>query len=119
MFVALIGFATGMLVEYGNTFTGTVLYATLFSAIGLTQAALLLYTRRMGLLRAEVDRDLFSYLIIHGLVVPAVFLTSILVAFANVAAAKYLWIAIIVVDFGLFLAFRRRPAPQEVTASAS
>jgi len=107
LFVALIGYATGILVRYGDTAWGVAVYAIVISAVGIGQTVLWVYAHRRGLLTGELDGDLYRYVRARSLAVPVVFLVSIPVAFADADAAKYLWIAVLGVDIVLSAVYRR------------
>lgn len=108
LFVALVGYATGVLVEYGDQATGVITYATLMAAIGLAQTALWIHAWRAGLMTDELEEDLYEYLRNRSLVVPLVFLLSIPLALWNADAAKYWWLAILVLDGMLIFVYRTR-----------
>ena len=107
-FVALTPYATGVLARYGGESSAVILYATVFSVIGLGQIALLQYAWRRSLVTRHVDRSLFLFLRTRSVIVPAVFITSIPVALLDAHAAKFLWIFVLVLDAALILDNRRQ-----------
>lgn len=111
LFVALIGYATGVLVRYGDEAAGVIVYAVAVTAIGAAQSALWVHAWRAGLMTDELDRDLYDYLRYRSLVVPLVFLLSIPVALLDADAAKYCWLVILVVDLLLVAVYRTKGEP--------
>ena len=107
-FVALTPYATAVLARYGSETAAVILYATVFSVIGLGQIALLQYAWRRSLVTRHVDRSLFVFLRTRSVIVPAVFITSIAVALLDADAAKFLWIFVLVLDAALILDNRRQ-----------
>jgi hypothetical protein len=110
MFVALVGYGTGVIATYGNETAGVVVYAVIISAVGLTNSILWQYAWRRGLLSPDVDAGHFGYIRARGLAVPVVFLASVPVALFSPGGAKYLWLAVLVLDVALGVVYRRRPS---------
>ncbi|MDQ0118454.1 putative membrane protein [Pseudarthrobacter defluvii] len=110
LFIALTGFASGVLARYGDQTTGVVVYAVIITGMGLSYTAMWQYAWHRKLFGDDVDADLFSYLRARSLAVPIVFLASIPVAFLSPTAAEYAWLAVLALDAILVLAYRRRPA---------
>jgi uncharacterized membrane protein len=109
MFVALVGYGTGVIATYGNQSAGVIVYAVIISAVGLTHTILWQYAWSRRLLSPDLDPDLFGYIRNRGLVVPVVFLASIPVALASPTGAQYVWLAVVVLDLTLAAVYKRRP----------
>jgi uncharacterized membrane protein len=110
MFVALVGYGTGVIATYGNETAGVIVYAVIISAVGLTHSILWQYAWSRQLLSEDVDPGLFGYIRARSLVVPVVFLASIPLALFSPSGAKYLWLAVLAVDVALVVVYKRRPA---------
>lgn len=108
LLVALVGYATGVLVGYGDRTAGVIIYAAVMAAIGFAQVSLWVYAWRGGLMNGELERDLYEYMRNRSLVVPIVFLLSVPLALWDADAAKYWWIAILVLDGVLVAVYRTR-----------
>jgi len=109
LFIALTGFASGVLARYGDQPAGVVVYAVIISGMGLSYTGLWQYAWHRRLLGDDVDASLFSYLRARSIAVPLVFMASIPVAFLSPTAAEYLWLAVLVLEQALALLYRRRP----------
>lgn len=95
LLVAFVPFPTTVLSEYGEVTAAVVLYAATVAAIGGVQAWLWVEARRAGLLRTDVDRGVYRYVLRNILVIVAVFAASIVIALiGQPLAAMYSWIAI-------------------------
>jgi hypothetical protein len=57
----------------------------------------------------DLDPQLFGYIRARSLVVPVVFMASIPLALTSPARAKYLWLAVLVLDLALVGLYWRRP----------
>jgi len=106
MLVGLTGYATALLVEYGNHAPAVVTYAGLVAAIGLCQTGMWWYARANRLLADGVDRRLFRYVVRRNLVTPVVFGVSIPLAFLDPDLAKYSWVMVAVLDVALMVGAR-------------
>ncbi len=95
MSIAFIPFPTAVISENGNR-TATIYYALSISATGLLSAFLWLYASwKNRLLKANFNREFAQQNFLSILIVPAVFLLSIGLAFINPDLAKFSWILII------------------------
>jgi uncharacterized membrane protein len=113
LFVAMTPYATAVLARYGGQPSAVILYAAVFSGVGLGQVALLQYAWRRSLLTRTLGRPLFHFLRTRSLIVPAVFVTSIPVALFDPNAAMFLWIFVLVLDAALILDNRRQDEEDE------
>jgi len=96
LLVAFVPFPTALLSEYGSEPSSVILYASVLGVIGLVQTSMWIYAHHAGLLDASVDEGVYRYVRGTGLVNPAVFALSILVAlFIGPVAGTYSWLLII------------------------
>ncbi len=109
LFVALVPYATGVLAAYADQSAAVILYAAIVATMGLANLAMWQYSWNQGMFGQRLDPDIFGYLRSRGAIVPAVFLASIPVALLSPDGAKYLWIAIAVLEAALIRVYRRRP----------
>ena len=111
-FVALVPFGTGVLAAYADQSVAVIVYAAIVAAIGMASLAIWQYAWNRGMFADRLDPDLFGYLRARGVIVPAVFLTSIPIAVVSPDGAKYLWLAIAVLEYALIRVYRRRPVSE-------
>jgi uncharacterized membrane protein len=112
LFVALVSYGTGVLAAYAEQSVAVILYAAIVAGMGLAHLVMWQYAWSRQLFVNRLDPALFGYLRARGVVVPAVFLASIPVALVSPDGAKYLWIAIAVLQFALIRVYRRRTVPE-------
>jgi uncharacterized membrane protein len=94
LLIAFIPFPTAVLSEYNNR-TSTIFYALTIAAAGLVSAFLWIYASRIGhLVDASVPQRQIQMETRRALILPAVFLLSIGLAWFNADLAKYAWIII-------------------------
>ncbi len=117
LFVALVAYGTGVLAAYADQSVAVILYAAIVAAMGLAHLGMWQYAWTRGLFTVRLGPDLFGYLRARGVVVPAVFLASIPVALVSPDAAKYLWIAIAVLQVALIWVYQRRTASEVAPSS--
>ena len=110
LFVALVSYGTGVLAAYADQSAAVILYAAIVAALSLAHLAMWQYAWSRGMFVDGLDPALFGYLRARGAVVPAVFLASIPVALVSPDGAKYLWIAIAVLEVALNRAWHRPDA---------
>jgi uncharacterized membrane protein len=109
MLIVFIPFPTIVLSEYGDTVTGTVLYALSIAAASLVLSLMIWYAvgdRR--LVSDTFERRMGMHLILQYLNVAGVFLVSVGIAYINTDAAKYFWLLIWVISRVLDVLFRRK-----------
>jgi uncharacterized membrane protein len=116
LFVALVAYGTAVLAAYADQSVAVILYAAIVAAMGMAHLGMWQYAWNRGLFTVRLGPDLFGYLRARGAVVPAVFLASIPVALVSPDAAKYLWIAIAVLQVALIWVYQRR-APSGLAPS--
>jgi uncharacterized membrane protein len=97
VYLSLIGvmpFTTGLLGDYGDWPLAVAVYALNVAAASLVDAAMAVLALRAGLLEAgpAERRSLLG----RSALVPAVFLISIPIAYADADAAKWSWLALVV-----------------------
>ena len=118
-FVALVPFGTGVLAAYADQSVAVIVYAAIVAAIGMASLAIWQYAWNRGMFADRLDPDLFGYLRARGVIVPAVFLTSIPIALVSPDGAKYLWLAIAVLEYALIRVYRRRPVSEVAPAQGA
>jgi TMEM175 potassium channel family protein len=97
MGVAFIPFPTAVISEHGNR-TATIFYALVMFIVGLLNAAVWVYaSHRNRLIEPDFTPQRVQRETLRALIVPAVFLLSIGLAFINADLAKYSWLLIAVV----------------------
>jgi uncharacterized membrane protein len=112
-FIAILPFPTDLLGRYGNTRIGTMSYAGAATAVGVASALLWGHVSSTpGLLRPDTPRTFVRHAQLRGITVPIVFALSIPIAWWNVDAAKYFWIAIVPVRIALARRFGSVYAPR-------
>lgn len=103
-FIALLPGPTALLGEHGGEPVSDIVYALAVAAAGLTETTMLVYARRVGLLRSEAHTE-YATVIKRALVAPVIFLASIPVAVLVPEHAPWMWLGI------AFAARRFRDAP--------
>jgi TMEM175 potassium channel family protein len=88
--IAFLPYPSAISGRFPNDVDATVFYAATLSMIGLVVTALIWYAfryRRLG----EADDAAWRGILLRSLIVPAVFLPSIAVAFFSVEVARGMW----------------------------
>ena len=94
--VALLPFPTEVFGEYPSSRPALVVYAAAIGTSGLASAALWWYaTHDNRLIDPSTPREWLAHANLRGLTIPAVFLTSIPIAFLSVTAAQLWWLLLI------------------------
>ena len=94
-FIALLPFPTGILGDHGSVSVAVVIFALAVSLAGLGETLLLWMALRSGLAGPPIsDNPRQRYF--EAMIVPAVFLASIPIAFVDATAAKYFWLVLVV-----------------------
>jgi uncharacterized membrane protein len=88
--IAFLPYPTALSGRYPHSVGATVFYAASLSAVGLTVTACVWYALRFRHL-GDADDVTTRWFIVRGLIVPAIFLPSIGLAFASVTLARALW----------------------------
>ena len=97
MTIVFIPFPTAVISEYGNR-TGTIFYSLVMTIAGLLNTAVWIYASRPNpLIEPNFTRQRIRRETLRALIVPAVFLLSIRLAFIKAELAKYSWLLITVV----------------------
>ena len=100
MSIVVMPFSTNLLGAYGSNRLAVMFYAGNLTATGTLIALLWWYaTRRHRLVDKELEPALRNHVLLASLLPAAIFFISIFVALASPALAKYVWLAIIPVDF--------------------
>ena len=99
MVVAFVPFPTSLLGEYGDHQLPVAIYAATLAVGRLLLTAIHWYsTRNDRMLDEPQDPATVRFFLIRGLMIPAIFLLSIVISFFNVQAATWSWVILIVVD---------------------
>jgi uncharacterized membrane protein len=94
MVVAFIPFPTSLISEHGNQ-TATIFYAATMTVSGLVAIIIWLYASRgHRLIDPDLDRRTIQRETLRLLVVPAIFVLSIGLAFINDDLAKFAWVLV-------------------------
>lgn len=94
-FVVLVPFTTEILGEYGDTSAGVMVYAAALGIAALLNWVMIRHVVLSGTVREEAREDTARYAGRGWLVVPMVFLVSVLVALISPYAAEAMWIALV------------------------
>jgi uncharacterized membrane protein len=89
--VAFLPFPSGLLGDYGDEPASVVVFAVTVAAIVGLGAVMRAHARTAGLFKADARHPEFDR---GGVLVPAIFLASIPVAFVSPAVALYSWLAL-------------------------
>ena len=97
--VAFLPYPTELLGSYGDTRTATVFYALTVAAVGSMHGALWWHAMRADLIDPEVTDAYRRHSLARGIMLPALFLVSVPVAFVSVTAAQLVWWSTLFVRF--------------------
>ena len=97
--VAFLPYPTQLLGSYGDTRTATVFYALTVAAVGSMHGALWWHAMRADLIDPEVTDAYRRHSLARGIMLPALFLVSVPVAFVSVTAAQLVWWSTLFVRF--------------------
>jgi uncharacterized membrane protein len=90
--IAFVPFPTSLLSDHAGEVPAVVLYASVVGLLNLVQLAMWRYAYRHGLMRDDVDEQLYRYVSRSLLEVPAVFGLSIVIALVwDASIAMYSW----------------------------
>ena len=89
--VAFLPYPTQLMGSYGDTRTATIFYAASAAAVGAFHGALWWHGMRAGLIDPDVTDAYRRHSLARGIVMPAIFLASIPVAFVSVTVAQVMW----------------------------
>lgn len=103
MCVAFLPFPAALLGEYGDQQLAVAIYAGSLAVTRLLLTAVWWYaTSDRHLVDDDLDPGMIKTYRIRGLVIPLIFLLSIVISFFSVSAATYSWILLFFADFLLF-----------------
>jgi uncharacterized membrane protein len=106
--VAFMPFPTALIAEFGDSLT-TAIYALSVAAAGLLSSAEWLYAERAGLIDPRLPASTIRHYLVRGLVVPIVFLASLVVLVLFGARATQLsWLVVPLVLAAVSRRFGRR-----------
>jgi uncharacterized membrane protein len=89
--LSFLPFPADLLGRYPNNRTAVIVYASALAAVTLMSAALWIYAVHAGLTEPDLNPRFRYYFTIRPLVIAAIFLASIGIAFVSVRAASRLW----------------------------
>jgi uncharacterized membrane protein len=96
-FIALLPFTSQVLGDYGREIAAIVLYAINLACVNIAFHIEILYALRHDLLRPRAREGERRYDVHTNLLIAAVFIVSIPVAFASTLAATLMWLAVFLV----------------------
>ena len=103
-FVAFAPFPTQVLGNHGESSAAVIFYSATMVVLGTLATMSFVYAHRAHLVGPDVRADYFRYGLLRAVTVPVVFAASIPVAVFDPDAAKYCWLALVLVR----LVLRRR-----------
>ena len=96
--IAFVPFPTSVLGEHGSTTAAVVFYAATMGVLGGLVSAFWMYaTHDRRFIRADTPPRFVNHALWRAISLPAVFVASIPIAFADPQAAKLFWLVIVVV----------------------
>jgi uncharacterized membrane protein len=99
--VAFVPFPTQVLGDHGESSAAVIFYSATMVVLGTLSTVLFVYAARAHLFRPHVSREYVHHSVLRALTVPVVFGLSIPVAVFDPAAAKYCWLALLLVRLAL------------------
>jgi uncharacterized membrane protein len=94
-FITLIPFAVDLQVDYGFYQVIFILYALVLTAAGLSLTLIWLHARKNKLVDKTMSRTEIQHVLLESVLVPSVFVISILVSIIDLQVAYYFWMVII------------------------
>jgi len=114
LLIVFIPYTTNLLRAYGETTVATVVYAAVMAAAGLVQAGMAFYaTHDQRLVDGDFNPRLAADFVRGNLIMAAVFLISIGIAFASPQIAKYFWAVLFITPFIERAIFGKTPTAAE------
>ena len=96
--IVFVPFPTSVLGQHGNTTAAVVFYAATMGVVGGLVSAFWMYaTHDCQFIRADTPPRFVNHALWRAITIPAVFVASIPIAFADPHAAKLFWLMIVVV----------------------
>lgn len=93
--VVFLPFPTEVMGNYGNTRTAVVFYGLAMTVTGLLSTCVWQYASVRGLMDPRVTPEWRRAVLIRGLSVPAVFASSVAIAFVSPTVAPYWWLLLV------------------------
>ena len=94
-FITLIPFAVDLQVDYGFYQVIFILYALVLTFGGLTLTLIWLHARKNRLIDNTVSRTEIQNVLLESILLPSVFVISILISIVNLQIAYYFWMVIV------------------------
>lgn len=99
LLIVFMPYPTELLSLFGKTMVATVLYASVLALAGILQAAMAFYaTRGHRLVDDEFEMSQAGEYLRNSLLMSAVFIISIGIAFVSVTAAQFFWLTLFVIQ---------------------
>ncbi len=110
LMIVFMPYPTNLLALYGETMVATIMYAAVLAAAGIIQALMGFYAMRgHRLVDDEFDLAYAGDFLRGSLIMAAVFLISIGIAFASPSAAKYFWLVLFITPLFERAIFKKKP----------
>ena len=94
-FITIIPFAVDLQVDYGFYQVIFILYALVLTFGGLTLTLIWLHARKNRLIDNTVSRTEIQNVLLESILLPSVFVISILISIVNLQLAYYFWMVIV------------------------
>ena len=115
LLIVFMPYPTNLLSLFGKTAVATALYASVLALAGLLQAAMAFYAvQRHRLVDDEFDMSYAAEYLRNSLGMSSVFIISIGIAFVNVTAAQFFWLALFVIQLVERLVFKKKKLAEPV-----
>ena len=114
LLIVFIPYNTMLMSQFGNTMVSTVMYAANMATAGIVQAIMAFYaTHDQRLVDEDFNPRLAADFVRGNLIMAAVFLISIGIAFASPQWAKYFWVVLFITPLFERAIFGKTPTTAE------
>jgi uncharacterized membrane protein len=104
LFIALVGYFTGLLTTYDTHRIGVISFSGIMAATGFVLCLIWGYaTHNRRLVDQDIPDHLIRYFFNRTFVSPLIFLTSIGISFINIQAAQYFWVLILPANIIIYM----------------
>jgi len=94
-FITIIPFAVDLQVDYGSYHVVFILYALVLTLAGLSLTFIWLHAKKNGLVDRTMTHDKIQNILLESILLPSIYVFSILVSIINLQIAYYFWMTII------------------------
>jgi uncharacterized membrane protein len=94
-FITIIPFAVDLQVDYGFYHIVFILYALVLTLAGFSLTFIWLHAKRNGLVDRTMTHDKIQNILLESILLPSIYVISILVSIINLQIAYYFWMTII------------------------